>query len=265
MTRLRFQSVGQTTQEDTTDTQEWSEKVERFNQAHANPTAGFDAAIGQLQAGRKVGHWVWYIFPQLEGLGKSNAAQRFALADEEDAWAYVAHPLLGARLALAFETVVQYRRTLHELMADPVDARKLVSSLTLFYSVCQIHLHDADKLLAARARAITMASHRLLKKAAGEGLPKCAFTLQAMRSKEVCGACGVQPAPMVTASGVAPVSYPRCLDCQIDNVEAEWVWLRLHEFAAELGLPDMTGQKTLVDGHYLSWDEWLALKGLSVV
>ena len=78
---------------------EWTEKLEGFVKAHANATAGFNAAIGELQAGRKVGHWVWYIFPQLEGLGKSSVAQRFALADADEAWAYVAHPVLGARLA----------------------------------------------------------------------------------------------------------------------------------------------------------------------
>lgn len=247
------------------DTQEWSEKVERFTNAHANPTAGFDAAIGELQSGRKVGHWVWYIFPQLEGLGRSRAAQRFALSDTNEACAYVAHPLLGARLALAFETVDQHRGTLHDLMADAVDAKKLVSSLTLFHAVCQLHLHEADKLLAARALSITMASHRVLKKAAGEGLPKCAFTQHSLPATHTCGACNTERAPLVVASGVAPVSYPRCLDCQFDNIEGEWVWRRMFENAADLGLTDMTGQKTLVDGRLLSWDEWLALTGLPPV
>ncbi len=53
------------------ETDEWSQKVARFHHAHANPTAGFNAAIGELQSRRKVGHWVWYIFAQLQGLGKS--------------------------------------------------------------------------------------------------------------------------------------------------------------------------------------------------
>ena len=66
---------------------------------------------------------------------------------------------------------------MHSLMADPVDAKKLVSSLTLFHAVCEQPLYDADKPLAARALSLTMASHRVLKKAAGEGLPKCPFTL----------------------------------------------------------------------------------------
>lgn len=242
------------------DPDDWAEKVERFTHAHANPGAGFDAAMREIRAGRKVGHWIWYIFPQLEELGRSSAAARFALADADEAWAYVAHPLLGARLALAFETVDQHPGSLHELMADPVDARKLVSSLTLFHAVCQLHLADADALLAARALSITMTSHRVLKKAAREGLPKCAFTLQSLPAAQTCGACGTEPAPLVVASGVAPVSYPRCVDCQLDSVEGEWVWKLVLQSAADLGLPDMAGQKTMVDGKYLSWDEWLQLR-----
>ncbi len=199
---------------------EWTEKLEGFVKAHANATAGFNAAIGELQAGRKVGHWVWYIFPQLEGLGKSSVAQRFALADADEAWAYVAHPVLGARLALALETVDQHRGTLHDLMADPLDTKKLVSSLTLFGYVCQSHLYGHDALLAARAVAVAVACRRLLLKAAGEGLPKCLITLEAMPKTGPCGACGGQPAPgPAVSSSVAPVSYNSCLDCQLDNIE----------------------------------------------
>lgn len=244
------------------DTELWSQKVEPFLKAHANPTAGYDAAVGELQAGRKVGHWVWYIFPQLEGLGKSHAAQRFALADAEEAWAFVSHPLLGARLALAIDTVDQHPGPLHVLMGDPVDARKLVSCLTLFYYVCQRHLDEADKLLTARAGAMTLACHRLLKKAAGEGLPECAFTLQALPKMPVCGACGQRPAPLTVGSGVAPTSYPRCLDCQFGCVEDAGVWKLVYDNASELGLPDMEGQKTYVDGKLVGWQEWLTLKGL---
>ncbi len=201
-------------------TADWDDKVEHFMQAHANATAGFNAALGELQAGRKVGHWVWYIFPQLEGLGKSSAAQQFALADADEAWAYVAHPALGARLALALEAVDQHPGTLHDLMADPLDTKKLVSSLTLFGYVSQFHLCDHDALLAARALAVAVTCRRLLLKAAGEGLPKCLITLEAMPKTAPCGACGGQPAPgPAVSSSVAPVSYNRCLDCHLDNIE----------------------------------------------
>lgn len=247
------------------ETDEWSQKVARFHHAHANPTAGFNAAIGELQSRRKVGHWVWYIFPQLHGLGKSAAAQRFALEDADEAWAYVAEPLLGARLALAFETVHKHPGTLHDLMREPIDVRKLVSSMTLFYVVCQQHLHDQDKLLEARARAIATSCHFILEKAASEGLPLCAVTLERLPTVARCGACGVRPAPVETSSGIAPVSYARCPDCQRDRVEAEWVWALVHRNAAEFGLPDMTGQTTRVDGQPLTWDAWLALRGLTAV
>lgn len=213
--------------------------------------------MGELQAGRKVGHWVWYIFPQLEGLGRSATAQRFALADADEAWAFVSHPLLGARLALAIDTVDRHPGTLHQLMADPLDAKKLVSSLTLFSFVRQVHQFDHDKLLAERALAVAMACHRTLQKAAAEGIPKCAFTLAALPKTATCGAWGVEPAPLVVGSAVAAVSYPRCLACQLGNVEAEWVWRLSCQAAAEPGLPDMTPFKTVVNGELLGWNEWL--------
>ena len=92
----------------------------------------YDQALGELRAGRKRTHWMWFVFPQIAGLGRSGMAQRFALADLGEARAYVAHPVLGPRL-------VECARALTDLdVDDPVqvmgsiDAQKLRSSMTLF-------------------------------------------------------------------------------------------------------------------------------------
>jgi len=92
----------------------------------------YDQALAELRAGRKRTHWMWFVFPQLAGLGRSAMAQRFAIRDLDEARAYAAHPVLGRRL-------VECARALTALdTADPVevlgdiDAQKLRSSMTLF-------------------------------------------------------------------------------------------------------------------------------------
>ena len=92
----------------------------------------YDQALAELRAGEKRTHWMWFVFPQIAGLGRSGMAQRFALADLGEARAYVAHPVLGPRL-------VECARALTDLdVDDPVqvmgsiDAQKLRSSMTLF-------------------------------------------------------------------------------------------------------------------------------------
>jgi uncharacterized protein (DUF1810 family) len=93
----------------------------------------FDQALVELRAGAKQSHWMWFVFPQLAGLGHSPTAQFFALASRDEAGAYLRHPLLGSRLRQCVEALAQWageRRA--EQMLGPVDAMKLRSSLTLF-------------------------------------------------------------------------------------------------------------------------------------
>jgi uncharacterized protein (DUF1810 family) len=92
----------------------------------------YDQALAELRSGQKRTHWMWFVFPQIAGLGRSGMAQRFALPGLEEARAYVAHPVLGPRL-------VECARALTDLdVDDPVqvlgsiDAQKLRSSMTLF-------------------------------------------------------------------------------------------------------------------------------------
>lgn len=103
--------------------------LERFVDAQAGV---HDAALGELRRGRKTSHWMWFVFPQLRGLGRSPTAQRYALDDLAAARAYLAHPVLGPRLLEATATVAAAPARSVEDLLGGVDARKLRSSMTLF-------------------------------------------------------------------------------------------------------------------------------------
>jgi uncharacterized protein (DUF1810 family) len=93
----------------------------------------YDDVIEELRRGRKTSHWIWFIFPQIAGLGQSAMSQRYAIGSLAEARAYLGHPILGARLresaALLLETPA---RTAEEILGS-IDARKVCSSLTLFH------------------------------------------------------------------------------------------------------------------------------------
>lgn len=90
-------------------------------------------ALAELRAGRKTSHWIWFVFPQLAGLGTSSTSRRYALSGPEEARAYLAHPLLGARLLESGRVVVETApgRSAESILGD-IDATKLRSSMTLF-------------------------------------------------------------------------------------------------------------------------------------
>lgn len=92
----------------------------------------FDAALEELRAGRKRSHWMWFVFPQLRSLGQSSRAQFYGIASLDEARAYLAHPLLGPRLALCTSAVQESNGpSLHAIFGAPDDV-KFVSSMTLF-------------------------------------------------------------------------------------------------------------------------------------
>ena len=105
--------------------------LDRFVAAQADSHA---AALAQLRRGRKTGHWMWWVFPQLAGLGLSATSRFYAIADAGEARAYLAHPLLGARLVEAANAVAGAPETAVAIMGS-VDALKLRSSMTLFAAV----------------------------------------------------------------------------------------------------------------------------------
>jgi len=92
----------------------------------------FASALAELRAGRKRTHWMWFVFPQLRGLGRSSTASYYGIISLDEARAYLAHPLLGPRLELCTNAVLGIEgRTLHEIFGSP-DDMKFHSSMTLF-------------------------------------------------------------------------------------------------------------------------------------
>ena len=104
--------------------------LDRFISAQA-PV--YERVLGELRRGRKDGHWIWFIFPQVDGLGSSATSMRYAIRSLEEARAYLAHPLLGDRLRECARLVLGADATSAEAMLGAVDARKLRSSMTLFH------------------------------------------------------------------------------------------------------------------------------------
>jgi len=106
----------------------------------------FASALEELKKGRKRTHWMWFVFPQLRGLGSSSMATFYGIGSLEEAQAYLAHPLLGPRLVLCTETVLAIKgRTLREIFGSP-DDMKFGSSMTLFAQAS-----DDDDLVFKRA------------------------------------------------------------------------------------------------------------------
>ncbi len=93
----------------------------------------YTAAVGELRAGRKRSHWMWFVFPQIAGLGRSPVSRRYAIASLAEAQAYLAHPVLGPRL-IECATILDalQGRTAQDIFGG-IDAIKLRSSMTLFH------------------------------------------------------------------------------------------------------------------------------------
>ena len=103
--------------------------IERFVDAQHSV---YETVRAELRAGRKSTHWMWFVFPQLRGLGRSATAAYYGLASERNAVAYLAHPVLGARLRECVGIVLGVQgRSAHEIFGSPDDL-KFRSSLTLF-------------------------------------------------------------------------------------------------------------------------------------
>jgi uncharacterized protein (DUF1810 family) len=104
----------------------------------------YDGALEELRRGRKTGHWIWFIFPQVAGLGHSAMSETYAITSLDEARAYLAHPVLGARLRKCAGAVLEYRGRTAEEIFGPLDAMKLRSCMTLF------HRAAPDELVFAR-------------------------------------------------------------------------------------------------------------------
>ena len=151
--------------------------LERFRQAQGDASAGFEIALAEIRAGRKRSHWIWYIFPQLAGLGSSALSEMYAIEGPEEAAEYLKDPVLSERL-LTITTAVADRLSngvpLAVLMGSQIDATKLMSSLTLFGHVAsELQKHQPRETYEALAGA----AEAVLKAGESEGYERCRFTL----------------------------------------------------------------------------------------
>jgi uncharacterized protein (DUF1810 family) len=93
----------------------------------------YDGVLDELRRGQKTGHWIWFIFPQIAGLGRSAMSQRFAMSSLDEARAYLAHPVLGARLRECAGILLGLDGLTAEAIFGSTDAMKLRSCVTLFH------------------------------------------------------------------------------------------------------------------------------------
>jgi uncharacterized protein (DUF1810 family) len=156
--------------------------LERFHAAQADPRTGFATAVAELRAAAKRGHWIWYVFPQLEGLGRSAMARHYALRDFDEACSYLQDPVLRTRYEEISNVVADQlaRGVLIEtLMGGSIDGLKLVSSVTLFHAVAEelARLDPGYGSLATRLSAI-------LEQTAAQGYPVCNHTVARLGSRK---------------------------------------------------------------------------------
>lgn len=104
--------------------------LDRFVEAQDHGV--FEAALAELRRGRKTSHWMWFVFPQIAGLGQSATSRRYAIASIDEARGYLAHPVLGTRYLQCLAALQALPTTSAVAVFGSIDAMKLRSSLTLF-------------------------------------------------------------------------------------------------------------------------------------
>src|ERR1700761_3486480 len=150
--------------------------LDRFHEAQTSEWGGYATALAEMLAGRKESHWIWYIFPQIDGLGRSSTAREYALRDLDEACDYLRDRVLGQRyeeIANAVAEHLAHGAPVEELMGGSTDAYKLVSSVTLFRAAAA-KLQAVAEDLASLARCCDT----ILQQATQQGYPPCPFTLQ---------------------------------------------------------------------------------------
>ena len=130
--------------------------LERFLSAQEYDYA---RALSEVKNGRKVSHWMWYIFPQLRGLGRSANSYHYGIDGIEEARAYLAHPVLSARLTEACEAILMHEGKDADAILGNIDAKKLRSSMTLFARVGgdgSVFRRVLDRFFGGREDALTL-------------------------------------------------------------------------------------------------------------
>lgn len=110
-----------------------NQSLDRFLQAQKSC---YDQALAEIRAGRKSSHWIWYVFPQLKGLGHSYNSNFYGLSGKAEAAAYLNHPVLSARLREISEALLSVEGVDIRTIMSGIDSLKLRSSMTLFDAIC---------------------------------------------------------------------------------------------------------------------------------
>ena len=158
--------------------------LSRFHDAQDQPHAGHADALREMQEGAKRSHWIWYVLPQVSGLGLSDMAKAYGLRGAAEAEAYLRDPVLRSRLlaitsAIATHVVSPASTTLASLMGSEVDARKAVSSLTLFEHVAR-RMPAPDQV--SEVKAIGETAMGILDAVASQGYARCPVTLASLEA-----------------------------------------------------------------------------------
>ena len=156
--------------------------IERF--VAAQDEAGqYEAALQEMRTGHKRGHWIWYVFPQIAGLGMSSMSRMYAIRDRDEAEAYLRHPVLFPRLLEISGAVAEQVRkevAIDDLMGSSIDAAKLVSSMTLFRGVAsRLQAPAGDE----RHAAFVSLADEILAAASHQGYPPCKESLAITRPR----------------------------------------------------------------------------------
>jgi uncharacterized protein (DUF1810 family) len=152
--------------------------LERFHRAQKNSWSGYSGALAEIRRGRKSSHWIWYIFPQIDGLGRSSTAREYALRDLEEACDYLRDPQLRQRYEEISEAAAEQLARgvpVETLMGGETDALKLASSLTLFRAAARL-LEKDGPFGPLEKRCASM-----LQTMAAQGFPPCAFTTEKVK------------------------------------------------------------------------------------
>ena len=131
--------------------------LEQFVDAQ-NANGTYDRAVDELRRGRKATHWMWFVFPQITGLGSSDMSRRFAISSLDEAIAYLEHSVLGPRLKECSKLVLQAQIQDAEQIFGGIDAQKLHSSMTLFLRAAPdepMFKQVIDKFFGGRVDAAT--------------------------------------------------------------------------------------------------------------
>jgi uncharacterized protein (DUF1810 family) len=129
----------------------------------------YDTALAELRAGRKTGHWIWFVFPQIAGLGRSEMSRYYAIRSLDEARRYLAHPLLGGRLRECARALLGVDARSAEEILGSIDAVKVRSSMTLFQRADPAERVFADVLDRYYAGVADPATDSLLGMGHGSG------------------------------------------------------------------------------------------------